>query len=169
MKKIFFIIVCSFLLTAAFAQPTLSPDEKEGTDLYKAGKSAEAIASFKKALSANPSSLYALNALGNLYLLRNNNQDAYEVADKGIKLSGGAGNFIVTKSKAAIKLGKAAEALTLMDNYLQKNEPDFMLLFVKANALAALNDQQQALLFYSKSITANPGHKLLKIIINIYQ
>ena len=84
MKKLIvtLIVLCSFV--TAYSQAALSSTEKEGTDFYKAGKSADAIASFKKALGENPKSLYSINALGNLYLMNKNYQEAYTIADQGI-------------------------------------------------------------------------------------
>ncbi|MEO5943831.1 MAG: tetratricopeptide repeat protein [Ferruginibacter sp.] len=155
MKKFLFSIVLFTCCNAAFCQ-SLSPQDAEGTALYKAGKIEEAMTAFQKALVTNPAGLYSLNALGNIYLSQNKNQEAYDLALKGIKLSNGTANFVVLQAKAAIKIGKAAEAVKVLDAFLQKNQPDFMLLFVKGNALVDLNEQQQAIGIYSKSIDANP-------------
>ncbi|MEO7049999.1 MAG: tetratricopeptide repeat protein [Ferruginibacter sp.] len=155
MKKILFSVILFSCCNVTFCQ-SLSPLDAEGTALYQAGKMTEAIAAFQKALVANPAGLYSLNALGNIYISQNKNQEAYDLALKGIKLSNGAVNFVVLQAKAAIKIGKPAEAVKVLDAFLQKNQPDFMLLFVKGNALAALNEQQQAIGLYSKSIDANP-------------
>ncbi|WP_295668631.1 tetratricopeptide repeat protein [uncultured Mucilaginibacter sp.] len=156
MKKLIVSLLLLLAAGVAFSQPNISPSEQAGTDLYKQGKMDEAITAFKKALVENPQSLYSMNALGNLYLMNANYQDAYVVADKGFKITGGAPNFMVVKAKAAIRINKAQEALTMVDDYLKTHQPDFMMLFVKGSAYNVLGDRQQALAFFSQSIAANP-------------
>ncbi len=156
MKKFIIAAIILFTVAAAHSQPAISDLEKEGTAYYQQGKSAEAIASFKKALIGKPQSLYSMNALANLYLMDQKYQDAYLVADQGLKLSNGGPNFIVVKAKAAIRLNRAQEAITMIDKYLATHQPDFMMLFVKGTAFNVLGDRQQALTFFSQSIVANP-------------
>lgn len=156
MKKIIITIIILFAIAVAHSQPALSDLEKEGTAYYQQGKSVEAISSFKRALVEKPQSLYSINALANLYLMDKKYQDAYLVADQGLKLSNGAPNFMVVKAKAAIRINKAQEALTMIDKYLATHQPDFMILFVKGTAFNVLGDRQHALSFLSQSIAANP-------------
>ncbi len=157
MRKLVITLLILFTVATAHSQATLSALQKEGNDFYKQGKTTDAIASFKKALAENPKNLYSMNALGNLYLMNGNYQEAYSIANEGIKLSNGSPNFIVVKAKTAIKINKAQEAVTIIDNYLKTHQPDFMILFVKGTASNVLNDMQQALSSFSASIAANPN------------
>ncbi|MEO6852057.1 MAG: tetratricopeptide repeat protein, partial [Mucilaginibacter sp.] len=155
MKKTITLFLLTITYLIGYSQPAISPAEREGTDFYKQGKSAEAIASFKKALVERPTSLYSINALANLYLMDKKYQDAYLIADKGISLSNGAPTFIVVKAKAAIRINKEQEALNIIDKYLATHQPDFMMLFVKGGAFNVLGDRQQALALFSQSIATN--------------
>ena len=133
MKK-FINFVAIFICTTTFAQQKLSPLEQEGTNFFKEGNNTNAIASFEKALVESPNSLYSINALTTLYHNVKEEQKAYDIADKGIKLSGNAANFVYAKARAATFLNNAKDALSIIENYSAKNKADYMLLFVKGNA-----------------------------------
>ena len=156
MKKLTALLILLLNIFIVFGQANITATEKDGTDLYKQGKFDEAILTFKKALAENSQSLYSMNALGNLYLMNANYQEAYDIADKGFKLTNGAPNFMVVKAKAAIHINKAQEALTMVDDFLKTHQPDFMVLYVKGLANNVLGERQQALAFFSQSIVANP-------------
>ena len=154
MKKLLttIVILCSI---TTFAQPKLSALEQEGTNFFKEGNNTNAIASFEKALVLSPNSLYSINALSKLYSELKEWQKDYNMAEKGMKLSGNAANFVYLRADAAYHLNKPQEVITIIDNYELKNKADYMLLFVKGNAYKQLGDKQQAIAAYSQSITAD--------------
>lgn len=155
MKKLItsIIILCSI---TTFAQQKLSVLEQEGTNYFNAGDVKNAKATFEKALVQSPNSLYSINALTTLYHNGKEEQKAYDMADKGMKLSGGAANFVYAKARAATILFKPNDAIAIIESFAAKNKADFKLLFVKASAYKQLGDKQQAITAYSQSIADNP-------------
>ncbi len=159
MKKLFIAVVILFTSYTAFCQLEPSPMEKQGEELLDQGKTNESIEIFKKVLAEKPSSLYSINALCLIYNSKYRFQEAYDMADRGMKVYTGDNTFFVaTKAKAALSLKKPQEVVDMIDNYFLKHKPDFELRYIKGLAFDKLGDLQQAITAFSQSISENPEY-----------
>ncbi len=154
MTRIILSILFSLLFYSSFAQ---LPSEKQAMELFGTGKKAEAATAFEKIIAANPSNLSAMNALGFIYLEMGRNKDAYDISSKGLVINKNDDNLNINKARAAIKIGKSAEAIILMDAVIAKDVSFFMPYIVKGNALDAQDKVQLAIGMYSKAIQLNPN------------
>ncbi len=125
-------------------------------ELAKNNDTEGAIKAFEQIINKTPGSLYTLNSLSFLYLRIGNAHGAYDLASKGLLLGGYNENMSITKAKAAIHLDKPAEAITLMDACIAKDAQFFMFYYIKALALDAQQNIQQAIGMYSKAIQLAP-------------
>jgi len=153
MKKIFLSLVFAGFACLSFAQ---TAEESAAINKAKSGDIPGAIQDFEKIVDGNPSNLNAIGALGQLYLQAGKNKEAYDMTSKGLLLDGSNENLSITKSKAAIRLGKPEDAITLMDACIAKDNGFYMFHYVKALALDAQDKIQLAIGSYSKSIQLAP-------------
>lgn len=153
MKKIFLSLLFAMPVCYSFAQ---SAEEQQALALFQNGKKAEAAAAFEKIVTATPSNLNAIHALGAIYLEMGKNQEAYTISNKGLSISKDDDNLSINKARAAARIGKADEAVVLMDACISRDAGFFMPYYVKGNALDAQGKIQLAIGMYTKAIQLNP-------------
>ena len=153
--KIFILYTLLICYVPVFSQQHTAT-QQAGIDFFTQNKDAEAIVMFQKALQENPKDIFSLNALGVIYNRGNRYTEEYESSGKGMAVAGNKGQpFIFQHAESGIELGKAAEALQLMDGLVTQ---DATLAFkprahyMRGRALDVLERIQEAIGAYSKSI-----------------
>lgn len=154
MRKILLLLLFTSFTCSTFAQ---SAEEQQAMTLFQNGKKAEAAVAFEKIVVANPSNLNAMHALGAVYLELGKNQEAYAISNKALAISKNDDNLSINKARAAVKIGKADEAIVLMDACISRDAGFFMPYYVKGTALDAQDKVQLAVGMYSKAIQLNPN------------
>lgn len=154
MKKIYLTLLFTGLACCSFAQ---SAEEQQAMSLFQNGKKAEAAVAFEKVIADSPTSLSAINALGFIYLELGKNKEAYAISEKGLVINKNDDNLSINKARAAVKIGRADEAIVLMDACIARDDSFFMPYLVKGNALDAQDKVQMAIGLYSKAIQLNPN------------
>ncbi len=106
-----------------------------GQVLAAAGQAAEAEAAFKEAIKANPRDTAALSGLAGLYLERGANTDiALSLARRALQQEPGAARHLLIAGRALIKLGRAQQALDLLNDALARHPEDKRLQELAAQA-----------------------------------
>lgn len=106
-----------------------------GQALAAAGRGSEAEAAFKQAIKANPRDAAALSGLAGLYLERGANTDiALSLARRALQQEPGAAHHMLIAGRALIKLGRAEQALELLNGALARHPQDARLQELAAQA-----------------------------------
>ena len=112
-----------------------------GQVLAAAGQGGEAEAAFKQAIKSNPRDAAALSGLAGLYLERGANTDiALSLARRALQQEPGAAQHMLAAGRALIKLGRAGQALDLMNDALARHPRDQRLLELAAQAQELAQD-----------------------------
>lgn len=152
MKRLFISAIFSLFFYSSFAQ---SAEEQQGISLFQSGKMVEAASIFEKIVAGNAVNANAIHALCAIYLEMGKNKEAYAVSSKGVASYPKDDNLSIDKARAAIRIGKADEAILLMDACIVRDAEFFMPYHIKGNALDAQNKIQLAIGMYSKAIQLN--------------
>ena len=111
-----------------------------GQVLAAAGQGAEAEAAFKEAIKYNPRDAAALSGLAGLYLERGANTDiALSLARRALQHEPGTAQHMFIAARALMKLGRAQQALDMLNDALGRHPQDRRL-----QELAAKAEQQLA-------------------------
>ena len=154
MKKLFPYLLFLFSAPAFCQQKTAT--QQAAINLFTQNKDEEAIAIFQKALQENPKDIYSLNALGVIYNRNNKYAEEYESSAKGLLVTNNNGQpFILQHAEAGLEIGKAAEALKLLDSLVMQGETlPFIPTahYLRGRALDKLERIREAISAYSKCI-----------------
>lgn len=153
MKKTLLSLLFTSFSFFSFAQ---SAEEQQAMILFQNGKKTEAASAFEKIVTANPTNINAIHALGTIYLDLGKYKEAYQISTKGLLINKNDDNLSINKARAAVKIGKSDEAITLMDACIARDAGFFMPYYIKGNALDAQDKLQLAIGMYSKAIQLNP-------------
>ena len=112
-----------------------------GQVLAAAGQGAQAETAFKQAIKSNPRDAAALSGLAGLYLERGANTDiALSLARRALQQEPGAAQHMLAAGRALMKLGRAGQALDLMNDALARHPQDQRLLDLAAQAQELAQD-----------------------------
>ena len=121
-------------------------------NLLKSGNYSGAEKNFKKVIKLNPKNIFALNNLGNLFVLKKNYKDAIIIFDQALKLKSNFIEAIVNKSNCFSKLGKHEEALKNLKIAI-KLKPDLVdINYNLGNCLLSLKRYEEAINNFNKII-----------------
>jgi tetratricopeptide (TPR) repeat protein len=129
----------------------------------QAGRSAEAAELFRKSLELDPNNADAYNALGYLWVERNENLDeAEQLIRKALNIEPGNGAFLDSLGWLYYQRGKYAEALVeLLRASKALPQPDPVVLEHVADTYRALNRTAEAVLYWQKAAQLDPSNKAL--------
>ena len=154
MKKLFPYLLFLFSAPAFCQQKTAT--QQAAINLFTQNNDEEAIAMFQKALQENPKDIYSLNALGVIYKRNNKYAEEYESSAKGLLVTNNNREpFILQHAEAGLEIGKAGEALKLLDGLIMQGEtPPFIPTahYLRGRALDKLERIREAIGAYTKCI-----------------
>ena len=129
---------------------------------HRQGKFNQAIQMYQQVLKVKPDHRDALFNLASAYIQLTAYSEAYPLLKKLRSYDYGNPDVLVNLAIVEIGMGKAAEAIHLLDLATkQSKEPNFKINFHRAAALSRLGRLEEALLSYKTAEELNPKHSAL--------
>ena len=125
--------------------------------ILQSGKYDVAESNFKKIIELDPNNIFALNNLGNLFLLKKKYNDSLILFDQVLKIKPEYAEALVNKGNCLTNLNQNNEALKYYKKALNLR-PDFINVFYdQGNCLLKLNRYEEALICYKKILDTKPN------------
>ena len=131
-------------------------DLKNGLRYYAQGEFAKAVASYRKAVAANPRSLDAWEYLGRSLHELGRPDEALEAFAKALEISERASHLAVASARILLHQGRLAEALELLRRELRRSPRKVPLQMLEAQTLLVMGRLDEALARAEDTVRANP-------------
>ena len=130
-------------------------------NLINSGKGSEAEIILKKIIKKDPSNIFALNNLGNLYLIKNNYEESLEYFNQSLHLKPDFCEALINKASCLQKLKRNFEALDCYKEAI-KIKPNLVDIFYnQGNCLIKLKRFEQAIKSYNELLKSKPVNTIL--------
>jgi len=116
----------------------------EGLEHYAKQRPAEAAASLRKAVDANPNMVDGWDYLGRSYQRLRKFDEALAAFKEAMKLSGGLPELALSTAMTLVEVGRPDEALLVVRHQVEKSPEDLRLRFLENRLLMVLQRPQEA-------------------------